>query len=115
MLDDAQLLAHLADQARLLTDTFARCDPATPVPGLDWNTQTGGSAAFWPSAADAPGLAAWLDEGVAILLAALRNAPTSLTCSPSFPRWHRERSGSVGRPTRQRSIEAIWRARPAAR
>lgn len=110
MLDDEQLLAHLAHQSRLLTDAFARCDPATPVPGLDWNAQTvamhtgavhrwaadiltrglqtnetGGSAAFWPSAADAPGLAAWLDEGVAILVTALRNAPTSLACFTFVP------------------------------
>lgn len=40
MLDDEPLLAHLVDEARLLADAFARCDPAAPVPGLDWDAQT---------------------------------------------------------------------------
>jgi len=110
MLDDEPLLAHLVDEARLLADAFARCDPAAPVPGLDWDAQTvvrhigavhrwaadivarglatnetGGSIAFWPSVTDGPRLAVWLDEGVAILMSTLRNAPASLTCFTFVP------------------------------
>jgi len=110
MLDDEPLLAHLVDEARLIADAFARCDPAAPVPGLDWDAQTvvmhtgavhrwaadivarslgtnetGGSMAFSPAVADAPRLAVWLDEGVAILISALRNAPASLTCFTFVP------------------------------
>ncbi len=110
MLDDEQLLAYLAAEARLLADAFARCDPAARVPGLDWDAQTvvmhtgavhrwaadivarglktnetGGSIAFWPSAVDASRLAVWLDEGAATLISTLRNAPVSLTCFRFVP------------------------------
>ncbi len=110
MLDDEQLLAHLVDEARLLADAFTRCNPTRPVPGLDWDAQTvlmhtgavhrwaadivarglqtnetGGSTAFWPSGVNAPPVGIWWDEGVAILLAALRNAPRSLTCFTLVP------------------------------
>ena len=110
MLDDEPLLAHLVDEAQLLADAFARCDPAAPVPGLDWDAQTvvmhtgavhrwaadivarslgtnetGGSMAFSPAVADVSRLAAWLDEGVTILISTLRNAPASLTCFTFVP------------------------------
>ena len=110
MLDDEQLLAHLVDEAGLLSEAFARCDPHAPVPGLDWDAktvllhtggvhrwaadivarrlqsdETGGSAAFWPSGTGTSSLSTWLDEGVAILLSALRNAPRSLTCFTFVP------------------------------
>lgn len=40
MLDYEPLLTHLVDEARLLANAFARCDPAAPVPGLAWDAQT---------------------------------------------------------------------------
>ncbi len=110
MLDDEPLLTHLVDEARLLAGAFARCDPAAPAPGLDWDAQTGvihtgavhrwaadivarslgtnetgGSTAFWPSVADAARLVGWLDEGSATLISALRNAPASLACFTFAP------------------------------
>ncbi len=110
MLDDEPLLAHLVDEVRLLADAVARCDPAAPVPGLDWDARTvvmhtgavhrwaadivarslgtndtGGSTAFWPSVADAARLVGWLDEGAGTLISALRSAPASLTCFTFTP------------------------------
>lgn len=110
MLDDGTLLARLIDEAGLLAEAFRCCDPAAPVPGLDWDAQTvvmhtgavhrwaadivarnletnetGGSLAFWPSVVDGQRLAAWLDEGAAILIATLRNAPACLTCFTFVP------------------------------
>lgn len=110
MLGYEPLLTHLVDEARLLADAFARCDPAAPVPGLVWDAQTvvmhtgavhrwaadivarslgtseaGGSTGFWPSVADAPRLAVWLDEGAAILISTLCSAPASLNCFTFVP------------------------------
>lgn len=110
MLDDETLLAHLVDEARLLGEAFARCDPRAPAPGLAWDAQTvimhtgavhrwatdivvrraatnetGGSSAFWPLAADASRLGVWFDEGVDILISTLHNAPASLTCFTFVP------------------------------
>lgn len=110
MLDDEPLLAHLVDEVRLLADAVASCDPAAPVPGLDWDARTvvmhtgavhrwaadivarslgtndtGGSTAFWPSVADAARLVGWLDEGAGTLISALRSDPASLTCFTFTP------------------------------
>jgi uncharacterized protein (TIGR03083 family) len=110
MLDDDSLLAHLDDEARMLTDAFKRSDPAAPVPGLDWDVrtvvthtgavhrwaadiverrlstnETGGSNAFWPRDCDDEQLAVWFGEGAAALSSTLRAAPASLACFTFIP------------------------------
>lgn len=108
--DDA-LLAHLAEQARLLVAAFNRADPAAPIPGLEWDTrtvlihtgavhrwatdvvarelatnETGGSIAFWPPESDDQQLAAWFSDGAAALISTLREAPPDLSCFTFIPR-----------------------------
>jgi uncharacterized protein (TIGR03083 family) len=110
MLDDATLLGHLVDEARLLGDAFARGDPSAPVPGLDWDArtvfahtgavhrwatdivartlasnETGGSIAFWPEAMDDRRLAVWFNEGASLLVSTLRDAPATLDCFRFIP------------------------------
>lgn len=104
------LTGHLVDEARLLVDAFARCDPAAPVPGLEWDVrtvvthtgavhrwagdivarrlatnETGGSVAFWPRGVNNARLAGWLTEGAALLVTTLREAPASLMCFTFIP------------------------------
>lgn len=104
------LLDYLVEEAQLLVDAFGWCDQAAPVPGLEWDArmvaahvgavhrwaadivarrlmtnESGGSAAFWPPDADDAWLAGWLDEGAALLVAALRAAPATLECFTFIP------------------------------
>ena len=87
------LLERLVDEARLLGDAFRRCEPAAPVPDLEWDARNvaahtgavqrwaadvvtrrlptnerGGASAFWPTGANDARLAEWLVEGAALLL-----------------------------------------------
>ena len=109
-LDDDALLDRLVDESRLLSEAWARCDPAAAVPGLEWDARTvvahtgavhrwatdvvarrlavdelGGSAAFPPSTADAGRLGAWFDEGAAALVEVLAAAPAGLDCFTLIP------------------------------
>ena len=104
------LLERFVDEARLLGDAFRCCEPAAPVPGLEWDARTvaahtgavhrwaadvvtrrlptnerGGASAFWPTGANDARLAEWLDEGAALLLATLRSAPETLECFTFIP------------------------------
>ncbi len=110
MLPEEILLERLVTEARLLVNAFGCCDPAAPVPGLEWDARTvathvgavhrwaadivarrlatnesGGSAAFWPPDANDARLARWLDDGAALLIAALRAAPATLECFTFIP------------------------------
>lgn len=110
MMTDEMLLDRLVEEASLLADTLRACDPAAPVPGLDWDVrtlaahtgavhrwaadivvrrlatnETGGSAAFWPANVDDASLPDWLDEGAALIVAGLRAAPATLQCFTFIP------------------------------
>jgi uncharacterized protein (TIGR03083 family) len=110
MLDDETLVAHLGAEARLLAGAFAHCDPSAPVPGLEWDArtvvthtgavhrwaadivarrlatnETGGSIAFWPDITDQLRLVSWFEQGAALLVSTLRNAPVSLDCFTFIP------------------------------
>jgi uncharacterized protein (TIGR03083 family) len=127
-LGDDDRLVHLANDGQLMLAGLARCDPAAPVPGLEWNAfrvvthtgavhrwaadivrralptnETGGSAAFSPGDVGIDQLPEWFGEGVNNLISTLRDAPADLSCF-TFARGIAPRSFWIRRQAHETAI-----------